>query len=257
MAQNFTKHDDFVEKLFSESKIFEEYILGVYNDVDREEIMQILSKRLIQGALKEELNFVHMKSLKSFKYSLIVNLLFKEFANEWISFAQEHLEYTKAFALDELQDKRRVRFIVSLVENYFRIYKIEFVKAICDTFIELVATATVTTARNKILTEVISLEILKVNHISLVRDYYQLRVIAREALDAKNIKLTKMKNEITEITFRLSSGMLSTKEKEEFTNRLVKIQANVESIESKSLIYFNETLKKIRDLIFEYLMQKA
>ena len=126
--------------IFDNRALFEKEVLGVYSNSDRIEVVRILSEKLIRGPLKYELNFLYMENLQSFKFSLIVNLLFKEFANEWVNFAQEELYYTREDSLSEIQDKTRVKFIYSLVQYYFLKHKKLFFEEITDTFIELVDT---------------------------------------------------------------------------------------------------------------------
>jgi hypothetical protein len=97
----------YIEKIFKDRALFEWEVLHVSSHYDRLEIMEILAQAIVRGKLKYETNFLYLESFKEFKFSQIVNILFHEIANEWISFATEILYYPKREAIQELQDKYR------------------------------------------------------------------------------------------------------------------------------------------------------
>ena len=101
----------YIDKLFKDRALFEWEVLHVSSHYDRLEIMEILAQTLVRDKLKYEINFLYLQSYNDFKFTQIVNILFHEIANEWISFATEVLYYPKKEAVGELQDKTRVKSV--------------------------------------------------------------------------------------------------------------------------------------------------
>ncbi|HIP19570.1 MAG TPA: hypothetical protein EYG70_00430 [Sulfurimonas sp.] len=230
---------ELIKSIFSDKKIFEKEILNVTCNSDRIEVMDILVKRIIQVLLKEELNFLYMKDLDSFKFSLIVNLLFREIANEWVSYASEQLEYEKTQALDIIQDKTNVMFILALVKEYFTQYKIYFMQEIADSFIDLVESMPSATMSNSLINEVLKSDFVKKENISVVFSYSQLWGRIKNAHNAKKDKITKLQLMIAE-----------AKTNEE----LKKLEYKEEALEVKPLAYFNDALLRLRNTMVQYMM---
>ena len=116
--------DGLVKTIFNKREMFEKYVLHVISESDREEVMYILSSRIIRALLKEDFSFLNIKELKPFNFPIIVNILFKEIANEWVTFAEERMEVSKEDALEVIQKKKNTVFIFSMVKDYYGKYKI-------------------------------------------------------------------------------------------------------------------------------------
>jgi len=230
---------ELIKSIFSDKKTFEKEILNVTCNSDRIEVMDILAKRIIQVLLKEELNFLYMKDLDNFKFSLIVNLLFREIANEWVSYASEELEYEKTQALDIIQDKTNVVFILALVKEYFMQYKIYFMQEIADSFIDLVESMPSATMSNSLINEVLKSDFVKKENISVVFSYSQLWGRVKNAHNAKKDKITKLQLMIAE-----------AKDNEE----LKSLEYKEEALEVKPLAYFNDALLRLRNTMVGYMM---
>ncbi|MDF1883334.1 hypothetical protein JHD49_05210 [Sulfurimonas sp. SAG-AH-194-C21] len=231
--------DALVKSIFSDKKVFEKEILNITCNSDRIEVMDILAKRIIQILLKEELNFLYMKDLNSFKFSLIVNLLFREIANEWVSYAQEYLGYEKTKTLDIIQDKISVMFILELIKEYFTQYKIYFVQEIADSFIDLVESMPSPTLSNDLINEVLKSSFVKKGNISVIYSYSQLWGRVRNAHNAKKDKITKVQIMISEAKSREDLKSLEYKE---------------EALEVKPLAFFNDALLRLRNTMVQYMM---
>ncbi len=254
MYRTKAQKEELVKSIFNDKSIFEEHILNVSSYNDRLDIMQILAKKLIREDLKEELNFLYIQDFSNFKFSLIVNLLFKEIANEWVYFAQEQLVYTKEEALEEMQNRDRVNFIYSIVKSYFDVYKREFVQEIAETFIELVEIDPNPTLDNEIIKEVLFSDLVKRNGINIVLNYNQLWSRIKDAHNLKNLNISKVQVKISELALKLDD---ETNElvKENLIMRLAKYEEDVESMENRSLTFYDEAVKRVKETIVNSMLK--
>jgi len=234
-AENST----FIETIFSQKSEFEKHILNITCNSDRIDVMDILAKRLVRVLLKEELNFLYMKDLESFDFSLITNLLFREIASEWVTYAQETLSLKREDALEVLQEKKRVNFILNLVKEYFQQYKIYFAQEIADTFIELIENMPSPSLSNELINRVLKSDFVKSQNISVVYSYSQLWARVKKAHDAKKQKLTKIQIGIAEA---------------QNTHELKKLEYKEEALEHKPLAYFDDALLRLRNVMVQYMM---
>jgi len=231
--------DALVESIFSDKKVFEKEILNVTCNSDRIEIMDILAKRMIHILLKEELNFLYMKDLSYFKFSLIRNLLFREIANEWLSYAEEYLDCTKELATNTIQEKHHVLFVLEIIKEYFNQYKIYFLQEIADSFIDLVESMPSRTSSNELINEILKSDFVKKENISMVYSYSQLWGRVRNAQNAKKEEITKLQAEIVQ-----------TKNDEE----RARLEYKEEALETKPLAFFNDALLRLRNTMVQYMM---
>lgn len=228
-----------ISAIFSSKVEFEKYILNVTCESDRVEVLEIVAYRLIRVLLKEELSFLYMKDLKSFKFSLIINIMFKELANEWVSYAQEFLGYSRESALEMMQEKSRVLFLLELTKGYFRTYKIYFLQEIADTFIELVENMPSPARSNALIDKVLRSDFTKSKNISVVYSYSQLW---RHVKHAQSLK----KKEITKLQIKIDQ----TKD----VSKLKKYEYEEELLTYKSLAHFNEAVLRLRNTMVTYMM---
>ena len=229
-----------IKEIFTKKEIFEKYVLDVVSDDDRVEIIGILSKTIIRYALKDELSFLYMKDLTHFKFSLVTNLLFREMSHEWISYANEHLGYNSEEASLLLQEKEKAIFLISLVKEYFRHYKVYFVQEIADTFIELVETMPSPEQSNPLIDSVLKSDFIKNGKILVVYNYGQLWSRVRHAHDFKKDKLTKIQIKIDEAT------TVVLQKKYEYQEAI---------LEEKPLAYYDEAILRLRDTMVQYMMR--
>ena len=234
------EREEFVHLIFSQNIAFEKYVLNVYNDDHKIEIMTILSKRIIQSLLKEELNFLYMKDMENFKFSLIKNILYKEISYEWISYAKEKLAYSHINALETLQEKKKVVFLVNFIKKYFKEYNTFFFEEIADSFIELIYNMPNQQISNALIDEVLVSEMVKYKGLSVVYSYSQLWGRVRNAHQYKKYAITKLQIKISE----------NAKYK-----NITKYEIEEELLEDKPLAYFDDALMRLRHTMVLYMKQ--
>lgn len=231
--------DELVKSIFSNKIIFEKHILNITCNSDRIDVMDILAKRLIRILLKEELNFLYMKDMSNFKFSLIVNLLFREIANEWVSYAVEVLAYTQEDALETIQHKNKVMFLLRLVKDYFKQYKIYFVQEIADTFIELIENMPSLSVSSNLINDVLKSEFVKSQGISVVYSYSQLWGRVKNAHKLK-------KNDITKLQIKIAEAQdIEIRNKYEYEEEILVL---------KPLAYFDDAILRLRNSMVQYMM---
>ncbi len=233
------QRDDFIEKTFSDRAFFEANILEIVTNDDRIEVANILAQRMIRLLLKEELNFLYMKDMKSFKFSLIMNLMFREIANEWVSFAEDKLAVSRDEAIEVIHEKRRAVFVLGLVKEYYRHYKIYFIQEIADSFIELIKTMPSSTNSTPLIDEILSSEFVKSENIAIVYSYSQLWGKVRNAHNSKSKELTKLQVKLSEVKD------ISEKRKLEYAQEL---------LEERPLAFFDDALLRLRNAMVQYMM---
>lgn len=231
---------ELIEKIFSDKQLFEKEVLNVTCNSDRIEIMDILAKRIVRVLLREELSFLYMKDLENFKFSLIRNILFREIANEWVSYAVEVLILDQEDATEMLQEKKHALFLLELIKEYFRQYKVYFTQEIADTFIELIENMPSPTTDNTLIRTVLKSGFVKNQNISIVYSYSQLWSRVRNAHDTKKEKIAKMQIKISE---------------EKDIQSLKKLELKEEILESKPLAFFDEALLRLRNTMVQFMMK--
>ena len=231
--------DALIQSIFSDKVIFEKHILNVTSNSDRIDIMDILAKRLVRILLKEELNFLYMEDLNNFKFSLIINLLFREITNEWVSYAQESLGFSINEAQETIQNKDNVIFILDLVKEYFKQYKIYFVQEIADTFIELIDHMPSPSMSNDLINDVLKSGFVKSQGISVVYNYSQLWGRVKNAHKLKKVDITKLQIKITE------AKEVEQRKKYEYEEEVLVL---------KPLAYFDDALLRLRNAMVKYMM---
>jgi len=253
MTQN--ERNELIDKIFKKKVVFEKKVLNIVSDSDRIEIMQILSKSLVRGSLKEDLNFLYMEDFSTFRFKPIINILFKEIASEWIYYAMEELGLSKDEALVEIQAKQRVLFIRSLVASYYKKYKQYIFREIADTFIELVRTIPHAKVKNKLVEEVLHSDLVVYNNVVPVYNSIQLWGRVKAAQNLKNADLSRVQIMISETLSKLSHKGLDEKTKQELLKSLEKYEKKLHNINTKSLDKFDGALKRFKDTLVNSMMR--
>lgn len=247
--------EELVSRLFSDKILFELKILSVKSLEDRLEIINILVDKLIRNLLKSELNFLHMKDMKQFKFSLIINLLFKEIANEWLSFSEEVLQYSREESLYIIQNKSRVSFLYSLSRDYFAQYKKYFFAEISNTFFELCEVSLSATQNNTLIEYVLRSNLIKSNGISVIQSYSQLLSRVRSAKNYKSERLSRMQVKIAETSNYLEFGELSAEEKKRCKALVLHYKNEKRVLELSSLDSFDGALERVKETMIESMSQ--
>lgn len=238
-----TEKKELINIIFSKQEMFEKYILGVETENDRQEIMLILSKMIVRVLLKEELNFLYMKELDNLNLSIIINILFKELANEWVFFAEDRLGNNKDESLKEIQGKERVLFLLNITKSYFEKYKIYFAQEIANTFLDLIDSMSAPTLNNFVIKQVLKSNFVKNKNISVVYNYNQLWNRVKDAHNYKNREITKIQVKISELV------------KEENFDLAKKFEYEEEVLTEKPLSCFEEAVKRLRDTMVDRILE--
>ena len=252
---NKLQKEELVIELFSNKKLFELKVLDVKSSEDRLEIMNILVEALIRDRLKCELNFLYMQDFKRFKFSLIVNLLFKEVADEWLSFASEVLQYSREKSLFEIQDKERVAFIYSLSQEYFLEFKKLFFAEISNTFLELAEVAISSRNHNELIEYVLQSSLIKDRGTFVLQSYSQLLSRIKSAKNYKNEKLSNIQVKIAEVKISLEPKELSLEDIKRYEALLLQYKNEKEALENSSLDNFDGALKRLKETMIESMSQ--
>jgi len=246
---------ELIDRIFKRKAVFEKEVLNIVSDSDRAEIMQILSKFLVRDSLKEELNFLYMEDLSKFTFKPVVNILFKEIANEWIFYAMEELGYTKNEALVEIQTKKRVLFIRSLVSNYYKKYQRYIFKEIADTFIELVKTVPHAKVGNRLVDEVLKSDLIVHNNVLAVYNFRQLWGKVKAAQNLKNADVSRIQIFLNETSAELESENLDDKKREELLKSLKKYENDLKKLMNASLDTFDGALKRFKETLISSIIR--
>jgi len=200
---------ELIENIFTKNIYFEEEVLGVRNDEDKSEIMHILSDRIVRNILKDHISFLHIKKLSDFTLKHVVNILFKEFANEWISFAIDILDYTKEEALVELQKRNRVKYLHDISDEYYKVYKDYIYEEIANTFIDLLASINQSSDKVRLVNAVINSELIANRSLIGINSFNQLHRRVISAKNLKNAEVSASQIKLSDILLKLDSNTTS------------------------------------------------
>ncbi|MFA6136663.1 MAG: hypothetical protein WC667_01120 [Sulfurimonas sp.] len=238
---------EFVTRLFSNRQFFEREILQIESENDRAEIMKFLAVSLVRDTLKEELNFLCMKNFSDFTFVPIKNIIFKEMAHEWLTYALEVLHYEREDALQELQEKKRVRLILSIINDYFQKYQNYFFEEIADTLIELISTIQHSKGNTAIIGELMSSDLIKNEKLMSVDDFQELWKRIRVADSIRIADIHRIETKIDESRAALDEKELDTEKKDSLSKSLKEYQSKVDKMTHAKLDKFDRILKNIKD----------
>ena len=245
-----------VEKIFTSSVFFEKEILHVASNSDRSDIMNILRVKLVRDILKEHINFLYIRDLSDFTLKPIVNILFKEIANEWIHYAMDTLDYSKDEALLELQPKDRVRLIHTLAASYYREYKSYIFEEIADTFIELIASISHSSDKSILVNAVINSELIANRNVLGINNFDQLYKKARSAKNLKTSEVSTVQMKISDILKDLNNPKISDTDREKLLIVLPKYEKKEKQIIAKNLEHFDASLQRVKTTIINSLSRE-
>ena len=256
MPKTREEKEALILSIFADKKLFEAHVLDVHSSFQRLEIIQIFTYKFVRETLKEELNFLYIRNLGDFRFSLIVNILFKEFANEWIGFAQEELAYSREDSLGEIQNKKRVQFILSIVQDYFQNYKKYFFLEIIDTFFELIEGIPITSKKNYIVETLLNSDLMLRGNIPVIQSYSQLLAHVKAAKDVRNSNLSKLQIEISEIATNIEFGELELKERQKQEFSLLQNREAVIKLQEMPLYNFDGALDRVKETLLERMIHR-
>ena len=242
-----------IENIFSNSIIFEKVILHVHDDNDRSEIMHILSVSVVRNTLKDHINFLYIKDFSDFTLKQIVNILFKEIANEWISYAMEIFDSSKAQSLEELQPKKRIRLIYGLASLYYKQYKLYIFEEIADTFIELISSISQDSKKKVLITDVIESDLIANRTVLGINNFNQLYKMVKSAKNDKNMEISAIQIKISEIIKDINKPETTQDYKDKLSIVLSQYEKKLEETNAVKLDDFNDGLKRVKKAIINSL----
>jgi len=244
----------YIEKIFKDRALFEWEVLHVSSHYDRLEVMQILAQTLVRDKLKYELNFLHIEKYEDFKFSQIINIIFHEIANEWVSFATEVLYYPKEEALKELQDKVRVHFIHSLAKSYYEKYRRLIFEEVATTFVELLASINKETQIPKLIKETLNSDLIKNRQIFDMHNFSQLYNRIKTAKEANNDNIADIKQKIFDLKREFSNPKLEVDEKQKLYNSIEKLNSELTRLKLLSLDKVDPAIKRLKDTMVQSML---
>ncbi len=251
------KTTELIDEIFKSKSLFEKKVLNVNSDHDRSEIMHILSKLIVRDILKEHLNFLYIQNLSYFTLKHIVNILFKEIANEWISYAIDILELSKDKALDELQKKDRIKFIHKISTDYYKHYKSYIFEEIADTFIELLASITQDSEKTKLVNAIINSKLIANRTVLGINNFDQLYRRVKAAKNSKSAEVSSIQMKISDILTEIEDIKTSSKKRENLFIVLPKYEKKALQINNKKLENFDASLDRVKRAIFNSLKNEV
>lgn len=246
---------EYIKKVFSDVELFEEDILNVVTTDDRKEIMKILAESLVRDILKDELNFLYMRSFSDFSLSPIPNIVYKEIASEWVVYAMEILHISREDALQELHGKERVQFILSLVRRYLKEYRQYIFEEITNTFIELIDR--IPHARNGdiVVEEVLESDFIVNKKLLYIKDFAEIWRRVRIARNSKSLAISKIEAKIDETLSFLERENISQEKKDALLKQLENQEMEFEELSNTTLEKFDDPLQKVKDAMISSMMK--
>ncbi|WP_455756128.1 hypothetical protein [Sulfurimonas sp.] len=242
-----------IDKIFLNKNSFEKEILGVNSESDKSEIMKILSKTIVDETLKEHLSFLYIKDLSDFTLKHVVNILFKEIANEWIVYAMEDLHLSKQDALEELQVQSRVKLIHSLSADYYKHYKDSIFEEISESFIDLLGTIRSGSDKIVLVNAVINSDLIANRTILGINSFDQLYKKVKTAKNKKTSELSSLQMKIIDIKKEISNPTTDRDKKESLLAILPNYEKKVQEISEMRLESFEVSLQRVKRAIFNSL----
>ena len=247
------KQEELIEKIFTNKLFFEKEILDIQSENDRSEVMRILSTEMVENILKENINFLYIEKLEYFTLTPVINILFKELANEWISYAMDVLEFSKEDALEELQADERVKFIHILAVDYNRFYKDYLFEAIANSFIDLLSSMNQGSEKIKFVNSIINSDLIANRNILNINSFDQLYQRVKSAKNFKNIDLSSVQIKISEILQEIEDPQTEYEKRESLFIVLPSYERKEEQIKEKRLEEYDASLQRVKRAIFNAL----
>lgn len=255
MNQMTREKREYIQKVFTDIELFEEDILNVVTTKDREEIMKIIAKLIVRDNLKDEINFLYMRSFSDFSLAPIPNIIYKEIASEWVIYAMEIMHISREDALGELHGKDRVRFVLSIVSSYLKQYKYYIFDEIANTFIELVDR--IPHARNGdiVVEEVLESDFILNKKLLYIRDFGELWRRVRIARNSKSLAISKIEAKIDETLSFLERESISQEKRESLSKQLENQKIEFKELSKTTLEKFDDPLQKVKDAMINSMMK--
>ncbi|MCD4667768.1 MAG: hypothetical protein K8R44_04135 [Sulfurimonas sp.] len=241
-----------IDEIFSNKALFEREVLDIKSQKDKSEVMHFLSNLLVKDILKEHINFLYVEKMSDFTLKHIVNILFKEIANEWVFYAIDILDCSKEEALEQLADAR-VKFIHKLVLEYYKDYKDYIFEDIADTFIELLASMNPDSKKILLVNAVINSDLIANRSIIGINSFNQLYRRVKSAKNLKSADLSYLQAKVSDILKELKNDKISVEKKESLLTLHSKYEKKVINMQETKLEHFDASLQRVKRAIFNSL----
>lgn len=247
---------EYIFKLFQDRVLFEKEVLNIHNNKERKEVLFILADSLFKDTLKEHINFMYIKNVSDFTLKQIVNILFKEIANEWIDYAMDYLKLSKTKALKELQLGERIKFTKILSQDYYKALREYIFEKVADSFIDLLVFNSQENIKSVFINSVINSDLFPERRILNFNSSDQLCKAAKRAKDLKSESLKSLKERVDEIEKGRSRLNIPKVKRDEFAEVLGVHKKKIFDIEKLKLESFDETLLNVKKALIGTLKKK-
>lgn len=254
MNKTLEDKQKYIDKLFKDKTLFEQEVLHVFSHYDRLEVMGVLTHILVREKLIYELNFLYLKKFEDFKFSQIVNIIFHVIANEWVSYATDILRYPKQDAIQEIQNKFRVKFIHSLAKDYYEKYRRKIFEEIGDTFIELVASTKSEKNITKVIKDTLQSNLIKNRQILDMNNFSQLYKRTKAAKNMKNSNISILKMKINDLKAIYDDPNIKEEEKKKLYSQIEKLNKELDKAVNYSLDNFDRAIERLKDTMVQSMM---
>jgi len=160
-------------------------------------------------------------------------------ADEWVAYAKEVLLITHADAVEALQTRAHTLFLVRIVKEYFKQYKLLFVERIAESFISLVDSKSSPRESTELIEEVLKSDFVKSDKMAVVHSFSQLWGRVKSARNFQKERIAKIQIKIAE-----TSDVLKKREYER----------EEEQTAAKSLAFFDDAVSRLRNTMVTYMM---
>lgn len=247
MLDTQEQKENYINKLFNNIELFEWDVLHVSSTADKAEIMEIIAKNIVHNTLKEEINFLHIKNIEKISLKKIKSSIFSEIINEWLYFCDDALKYPKYDAINTIKEGDRIKFIYSIVNDYFDKYNRIIFSEMVDTFLEYFDNTPIPKTKQIFIEKVLQSDLNEDTSTITLHKFNQLYSRARLAQDKKNREIAKINIKIKALMNRLNhADDIDFDEDNEMLLDIEDYEYEIEEIEKKGLYEFDEIIARLR-----------
>lgn len=248
MLDSQEQKENYINKLFNNVELFEWDVLHISSNADKEEVMEIIAEHIVNNALRNEINFLYIKNLEKINLKKIKSAIFTEIINEWLIFCDDALKYPKEDAILVIKQGDRIKFIYSIVNDYFDRYNRVVFSEMVDTLLKCFDATPITKTKQIFIEKVLQSTLNQdVNSLSLHK-FSQLYSRVRIAQDKKKIEINKINNKIKELMGRLNNNDdIDFDGDNEILMDIEDYEYDIEDLKKKGLYEFDDIIARLRN----------
>jgi len=250
----------FVETLFQDQVIFKEQIFDIRTEQDAIEVMQMIAIQLIDGPLKNELNFKYIKKIEAISSAHIEREIERLYMSECLSFLVEELRFSKDM-LKKVMTTQRSSFIVDLARESYWQHGDIILQYSAETFFEyLLRFGTPEAIPSEMKRLIIgndseSLMLLSSN-VRVIYSLEQLHSHLKRAEAERAKHLTKEQISLIQLIKLLEITDKESEKHRSLQEKYRLLEEKITTIRSHSLTHYNSTLKKVKEAIVSSLRRR-